>query len=145
MDLRGAALANGRHLSSRRNVLHVSVVSRGPKDLGVDGVTGGRSRLFSLTRTFPRPTPRSGRSLAMSSCCSRTRSQSCEPGTARCGRSSRGWLEGCRTPKAPGKGRDKEKGCGNQAVSGGVLTLSQAGMWGCRCSPFHPPTLAARV
>lgn len=31
MDLRGAALAQGRRLSSRRNVLHVSALPRLPK------------------------------------------------------------------------------------------------------------------
>lgn len=41
MDLRGAALANGRHLSSRRNVLHVSALPRVPKK-GLRG-RGGRA------------------------------------------------------------------------------------------------------
>lgn len=37
VDLRGAALANGRHLSSRRNVLHVSAFSRAsPRTWGTE-------------------------------------------------------------------------------------------------------------
>lgn len=54
MDLRGAALANGRHLSSRRNVLHVSAFPGSPKDVGngVGGVTDSHT-LHPQIRTVP--------------------------------------------------------------------------------------------
>lgn len=129
VDLRGAALANGRHLSSRRNVLHVGAFPR--------ALVLAAPRALLLTQASP-STPRSGRSPATSSCCSPTKRRSCGPGTARCGRSSSGWLEGCR-PRgarpgsgrpawAEGAGRGKGKGCGDPAVwGGGAPTMARAG------------------
>ena len=67
MDLRGAALAHGRHLSSRRNVLHVSVLSstpRAPSDLRVRPQFPARSSsasllfmLLPLSQAFSPPAP----------------------------------------------------------------------------------------
>lgn len=105
VDLRGAALAHGRHLSSRRNVLHVSAprarseppLTRGCAPGFPREAPSGPPRCVRSPRPTPFPlfspagAPRSARSRATNSCCSQTSRPSCEPGTTRCGRSSSAW------------------------------------------------------
>ncbi|XP_047285294.1 rho GTPase-activating protein 9 isoform X9 [Homo sapiens] len=67
----------------------------------------------------------SARSLATSSCCSRTTRQSCEPGTARCGLSSSGWLDGWR----PG---GRLRPAGTKGVGIGRTP------WSCVCRALDP-------
>ncbi|KAM7328281.1 hypothetical protein ACRRTK_012373 [Alexandromys fortis] len=96
VDLRGAALANGRHLSSRRNVLHIRTVPGHEFLLQSDEEPELRAWHRALRAVIERLVRRV--------------------------QNPEGTLEA-----RPGKGRDKEKGCGNQKDRENPLELRLSG------------------